>query len=154
LHHFEIALKLNPNAPYYAGAIGWAYCMIGKLSEGYELIRNSMLVDFQYPKWYHVGTFLYYLDRKEYDKALIEVNQLDKPELYWSHLIKLVANQKLALTKQATIHLQDLMEIKPDFFERPMEFIQALVKSKSLSDEIYKTFQSVVKASNLSIPSA
>jgi hypothetical protein len=85
---------------------------------------------------------------------LIEINQLDKPELYWSHLIKLVANQKLALTKQATIHLQDLMEIKPDFFERPMEFIQALVKSKSLSDEIYKTFQSVVKASNLSIPSA
>jgi tetratricopeptide (TPR) repeat protein len=69
LNHFEIALKLNPNAPYYAGVIGWAYCLIGKLSEGYELIRKSMRVDFQYPKWYHVGTFLYYLDRKEYDKA-------------------------------------------------------------------------------------
>jgi adenylate cyclase len=153
IHRFEIALKLNPNAPYYAGAIGWAYCMIDKLSEGYELIRNSMRVDFQYPKWFHMGTFLYYLDRKEYDKALIEVNQLDKPELYWSHLIKLVANQKLALTKQATIHLQDLMEIKPDFFDRPMAFIQALIKSKSLSDEIYNTMQSVVKASKIAIPS-
>lgn len=154
LHHFEIALNLNPNAPYYAGAIGWAYCLMGKLSEGYQLIRNSMKVDFQYPKWFHMGTFLYYLDLKEYDKALIEVNQLDKPELYWSHLIKLVANQKLALTKQAAIHLQDLIEIKPDFFDRPMAFIQALVKSKSLSDEIYKTFQSVFKASKISIPSA
>jgi adenylate cyclase len=154
INHFEIALKLNPNAAYYAGAIGWAYCLMGKLSEGYELIRKSMRGDFQYPKWFHMGLFLYHLDRNEYEKALIEVNQLDKPELYWSHLIKLVACQKLALTKQATIHLQDLMKIKPDFFERPMEFIQALIKSKSLSEDIYETFQSVVKASNISIPSA
>lgn len=151
---FDLALKLNPHSPYYAGAIGWAYCLMGRLAEGYELIRKSMKVDFHYPKWFHVGTFLYFLDRKEYDKALIEANQLDKPELYWTHLIKVVANQKLSLTKQATLHLQDLMEVKPDFFLRPMAFIEALVKSKPLSQEIFEGFQSVVKASNIAIPTS
>lgn len=101
-----------------------------------------------------MGTFLYYLDLKEYDKALIEANQLDKSELYWTHLIKLVANQKLSLTKQATIHLQDLMEIKLDFFDRPLAFIQALIKYKPLRDEIYNNLQSVIKASKITIPAA
>ncbi len=151
---FDIALNLNPNSPYYSGGIGWAFCLMGRLDEGYELIRKSIKVDFHYPKWFHVGTFLYFLNRKEYDKALIEANQLDKPDLYWTHLIKIVANEKLSLTKQATLHLQDLMEVKPDFFLRPRAFVEALIKSKPLSDEICDTFQSVVKASDISIPTA
>jgi tetratricopeptide (TPR) repeat protein len=152
--HLDIALKLNPNSPYYSGAIGWAYCLMGRLAEGYDRIRESMKLDFHFPKWFHLGTFLYYLDRKEYDKALIEANKLDKPDLFWSHLIKIVANQKLSLTKQATLHLQDLTELKPDFFEKPLAFIQALIKCKALSEEIYNTFLAVVKASRISIPSA
>jgi len=152
--HMDIALFLNPNSPYYCGAIGWVYCLIGRLDEGYDLIRKSMKVDFHYPNWFHVGTFLYYTNLKEYDKALIEANQLDKPDLYWTHLIKIVANQKLSLTKQATLHLYNLMEVKPDFFLRPRAFIEALIKSKSLSEEIHETFQAVLKASDISIPTA
>ena len=152
--HMDIALNLNPNSPYYSGAIGWVYCLMGRLDEGYDLIRKSMKVDFHYPNWFHMGTFLYYANLKEYDKALIEANQLDKPDLYWTHLIKIVANQKLSLTKQATLHLYNLVEVKPDFFLRPRAFIEALIKSKSLREEIYETFLSVLKASDISIPTA
>ncbi|MDH4091948.1 MAG: hypothetical protein OEV74_11720 [Cyclobacteriaceae bacterium] len=150
--HFEKALSLNPNALYYSGAIGWAYCLLGKLDEGYSLIRKSMERDFQYPKWFHMGTFLYHLNRGEYSKALIEANKLDKPDLYWSPLIKLVACYKLSLLEQSDAHLNELMEVKPNFFDHPKEYVKALVKSETLSVEILSAVDAVVKASEMSFP--
>lgn len=149
--HFKKALSINQNAPYYSGAIGWAYCMMNHLEKGFKLIRRSMKLDFQYPKWFHVGTFLYYLDRKEYNKALIEANLIDKPDLFWSPLTKLVACYKLSLFDQASKHLHDLMEIKPDFFDQSELYVRCLVKSEILSGEILEAVQSVFKLSELSL---
>jgi len=149
--HLEKALSLNRNALYYTGAIGWAYSMMNLMDKGFQLIRRSMEIDFQYPKWFHMGTFLYYLDQKEYNKALIEANKLDKPDLYWSSLIKLVACYKLSLFEQASEHLNDLIEIKPDFFDHPREYIKCLVKSDTLSNEILEAVNAVIKSSESSL---
>jgi len=149
--HLEKAFSLNQNAQYYTGAIGWAYCMMNHLEKGFKLIRRSMETDFQYPKWFHIGTFLYYLDRKEYNKALIEANLVDKPDLFWSPLIKLVACYKLSLFDQAAEHLHNLMEIKPDFFNQSERYVRCLVKSETLGSEILEAVQSVIKSSEFSL---
>jgi len=145
---FNKALSLNPNAPIYSGTIGFCLCLMMQLENGVKLIRRSMELDFQYPEWLHVGPFLYYLEKKDYDNLLIEANKMVKPVLFWTSLVKLVACQKLKQHEQASKHLYKLKEIKPDFFDRPKEFIRCLVKSEALSTEILDTFNAVLKVTD------
>ncbi len=143
---FNKALSLNPNAPIYSGTLGFCLCLMMQSERGFKLIRRSMELDFQYPKFLHVGTFLYYLEKKEYDNLFIEANKMDKPVLYWTSLAKLVACQKLNKHEQASKHLHDLKEITPDFFERPKTYIKCLVKSEALSKDILDSFNTVLSA--------
>jgi len=140
--HCEIGLSLNPNSVHYAGAIGFLYCLMDKLEKGYELIQRSIEVDFQYPKWFHIGTFLYFLKKRDYNRALIEANKFDK-SVYWSSLIKLVACHKLQQNKQASLHLEELKEIKPDFFEMSLEYIKSMVKAEFAVKEIFESLEAV-----------
>ncbi len=141
---FDKALSLNPHAPIYSGTLGFCLCLLKQSERGFKLIRRSMELDFQYPKFLHVGTFLYYLEKKDYDNVFIEAHKMDKPVLYWTSLAKLVACQKLNKHEEASKHLHELKEIKPEFIERPKEYIKTLVKSEALSKDILETFQAVL----------
>ncbi len=147
-NRFQMALSLNPNSPIYSGALGFCLCLMTDSERGFKLIRRSMEHDFQYPEWLHVGTFLYYLEKKDYDNLFIEAHKMVKPVLYWTSLAKIVACQKLNQHEQASKHLYELKEIKPDFFDRPKEFIMCLVKSKALSNEILDTFNAVLNGTD------
>ena len=148
--HCEIGLALNPSSVYYAGAIGWLYCLMDKTDLGYQLIQSSIKVDFQYPKWFHIGTFLYFLKKKDYNKALIEANKFDK-QIYLSSLIKLVAYYKLKQYKQALIYLEEIQQLKPDFFNKPIAYIKSLIKAEFAVQEIH---ESLVSVSNYSLEDA
>jgi tetratricopeptide (TPR) repeat protein len=145
---FDKALSLNPNAPIYSGTIGFCLCLMTDSERGFKLVRRSMELDFQYPEWLHVGTFLYYLEKKDYDNLFIEAHKMVKPVLYWTSLAKLVACQKLNQHEEASKHLNELKEIKPDFFDRPNEYITCLVKSEALSKEILDAFNVVLNATD------
>ena len=145
--HFQKALSLNPNSIFYSGAVGWAFCLLNKLEEGSRLIRKSMELDFQYPKWFHLGLFLYHMDKKDYNRALVEANQMDAPDLYWGYLLRLVASYKLSLLDSAKEHLIGLTEVKPDFFNRRREYVHCLVKSKILEKEIVESVEAIVRLS-------
>lgn len=149
--HFEKTFSLNPNALYYTGAVGWAYCLLGKLEEGFKLVRHSMDIDFQYPRWFHMGPYLYYLNRKEYDKMLIEAMKFDRPELFWTPLLKLVAYHKLDQSRKTEEQLTSLMEIKPDFLLNSEAYVRCLVKSDALRKEILETFHAVRENANVSL---
>ena len=116
---------------------------MGRLEKGYEMIRRSMDIDFQYPKWLHMGICLYHLDDKQYDKMLLEATKMDQLDFHWIPLLKLVAYDHLFLKDEADKQFKILCSIKPDFENRPVEYIEVLVKSKSLSSEIYNVFSSV-----------
>ena len=140
--HCKIGLSLNPNSVYYTGAIGFLYCLMDKQNLGYQLIQRSIEVDFLYPKWFHIGTFLYFLKKKDYNRALIEANKYDK-QIYLSSLIKLVACYKLEQNKQAIIHLGEIRQLKPDFFNMPLAFIKSLIKAEFAVKEIYDSLEAV-----------
>ncbi len=145
---FDKALSLNPNAPIYSGTIGFCLCLIMQLDRGFKLVQRSMELDFQYPEWLHVGPFLYYLEKKDYDNVFIEANKMVKPVLFWTSLLKLVACQKLKQHEQASKHLYELKEVNPDFIDRPKEFIRCLVKSEALSTDILETFNAVLNSTD------
>jgi len=145
---YNKALALNPNAPIYTGTLGFGLSLMIPSEKSFQLIQRSMELDFQYPKFLHVATFLYYLEKKDYDNLLIEANKMVKPVLFWASLLKLIACQKLNQYEQASKHLYELKDIKPDFFNRPKEFIMTLVKSEALSKEIFDTFNAVLNGTD------
>ena len=149
--HCEIGLSLNINSVHYAGAIGFLYCLMGKLEKGYQLIQKSIEVDFQYPKWFHIGTFLYFLKKRDYNRALIEANKFDK-RLYWSSLIKLVACHKLLQHQKASTYLEEIKEMKPDFFDMSLDYIKSLVKAKFAVEDIFESFEAVSNHTSETIP--
>ena len=146
--YFDKAISINPNGHYYLGTIGWCYCMMGQLERGYEMISKSIGFDFQYPKWLHMGTFLYYLDRRQYDKMYHEAIRMDQLSFHWSPLLKLVAYHHISLKKEANKQFDLLCNINPDFVNRPLEYIESIIKSKALSNTIYNAFCSVSESAN------
>jgi adenylate cyclase len=146
--HLDKAISLNPNGLYHFGSVGWCYCMMGQLDKGFEMIRRSIGIDFQYPKWFHIGTILYYLEKKQYDKILHEANKMNQLEFHWTPLLKLVAYYHLPLKEEADKQFNILCSINPDFVNRPIEYIEVLIKSKAISSEIYKAFCSISRSAN------
>ncbi len=149
--HFQIALQLNPHSLYYPGAIGWAHLIKGDMQAGHPLVKKSMELDYQHPRWFHIGTSVYYLGRKEYHKALLEAEKIQSPDLYWDWLMQLVTCEKLSLTDKALQHLEKLTEVKPDFFERPEAFVRAMIKFEPIVAEILESVSAIMDLADWSL---
>jgi TolB-like protein len=145
--HLKYGHQLNRNATYFTGSIGWLYSLMDQFDPGFKLIRDCMKTDFQYPKWLHLGTFLYYLDKGDYNRMLVEANMFDTPGLFWSPLLKLISYQKLSQPEQAMQQLRDLTDNKPDFIGHAKEYIRCLVKSDDLSKQMIEAVHAVLKFS-------
>ncbi|MGB5509347.1 tetratricopeptide repeat protein, partial [Robiginitalea sp.] len=144
--HCRRALELNPNSIYYVGSMGFLYCLMDEQERGRELIHGSISRDFRYPWWFHVGTFMYHLNREEYQLALAEADKIDTPH-FWTYLIKLTAHYKLGQEDLAMKQLQELMEIKPDFFDHSSDYVYALLKSEPARAVILNSLHEVIKRS-------
>ncbi len=148
--HLDFGYKLNRNTSNLTGNTGWLYCLMNQFDPGFKLIREYMKIDFQYPKWLHIGTFLFYLDQGDYNNMLVEANMLDTKDLYWSPLLKLISFQKLSQHDHAIQQLNDLIKISPEFLTHSKEYISCLVKSKELSLDMFNAVTTVYrKASQL-----
>lgn len=143
LKHIKIALALNPNAPYFIGCIGWCYCLTNEWEKGIELLNRSISLDFKYPKWFHLATFLHFLLLENNHDAYEEASKLNVSGLFWDPLVKLVACQRLNKVDEANEHFSNLIQIKPDFIENSEQLVGHLVKDKSLKEVITKAIQSV-----------
>jgi TolB-like protein len=141
--HAGRTIELNPNSIYYVGAMGFLYCLMDQQDLGYELINNSISRDFRYPWWFHVGTFMYHLCREEYELAWTEADKIETPH-FWVFLIRLVANDRLGRDEQAINHLQELMDIKPDFFDHPGRYVNVLLKSEPARTTIMSSLNRVL----------
>ena len=125
------------------GSAGWVYCLMNQFDPGFKYIRDYMHIDFQYPKWLHIGTFLYYLSRGDYNNMLIEANMLNTEDLFWGPLLKLISYQMLSQPEKARYHLNELLNFKPDFLDRANEYIACLIKSKDLRRTMLEAVQAV-----------
>lgn len=144
--HCRRALELNPNSVHYVGAVGFLYCLMDDEELGRDLIVRSISWDFRYPWWFHFGTFVYHLKRNEFDAALREAEKMNAIH-FWASITKLVAHFKAGNEEEAMGHLQDLMELKPDFFDQPRSYIEALVKSEGLRAVLCESIFQVIDLS-------
>ncbi len=143
-YHCKLALEINPNSSHYSGAIGFLYCFIDKADEGYKLIKQSIETDFDYPKWFQIGIFIYHLKRKDYYQCLVSANRFDKDDFFWSFLLKMTAHHLLDNSTEALENLQKLRQIKPDFFDRPHDYIKSIIKDVHPKEIFLEAIDSVL----------
>jgi len=136
LEESEIALSLNPNSPYTVGAIGHFHVFRGEIERGLSLLDRAISVSPCHPTWFQTGQIIAHLSREDYEHALLET-QKHLPFLsFWNDVVQAAALGKLDRVEEATIHLGQINEQKPDFAVRARELMRRSLKIDPVIDDL------------------
>lgn len=111
------AINLNPNDPETLADIGHFLVFMGEFERGVALSKRAQLLNPLHPGWYNFSFARYHYDRREYDKALADVERASMPQFYWPHLLNAAALGQLE-RREAKDALARLFALKPDFSAR------------------------------------
>ena len=134
LKAFEHTLALNPNSPFFVGTAGWGISLAGQWERGRELIEKAIALNPKYPTWFHYPTFLgLYRDRK-FEEALAETRKIDITDFFWTPLEQAAAFGQLGQVREGRTAIERLLELNPDFVNKPAEYIGFYVHETALID--------------------
>ena len=136
--HQEIdtALGLNPNSLYTVGAAGYLHVMVGESERGLSLLDRAITASPFYPQWFHYAYFIDYFHRREYDRALLEIQKYSSSQDFWSPALHAAILGKLNRSSEAKVHIEELMGLKPDFAPRARELLHRSLKVEDVIDEL------------------
>ena len=86
-HHFETAVRLNPNDAHSACHLGYCTALLGDPRNGVPLVRQAMRFNPYPPDWYHecMGEVLYM--NRDYEAAVQAFNRMNhKPPWTYGYL--------------------------------------------------------------------
>jgi adenylate cyclase len=129
-------VELNPGEAYLAGTGGWFLAMAGEYQEGLAIIERSHRLNPRCPTWFHLIPFLAHFEAREYEAALSEAKLLNIPELFWDPLLKAATLGQLGRIEEAQQFLKRLLTLRPDFAERPADYVGIFIMSDVLRQRI------------------
>jgi len=111
----EAALRLNPNNSGLLAHYGLRLGLIGEWDRGLALVNKAMHLNPVHPHWYFIPQVLYRYEREEYAFALAELDKVQMPQFFWTHLLRAAALGQMGRTQEAETSVQDLLAIRPAF---------------------------------------
>ena len=105
------ALDLNPNDPETLADIGHYYTFMGEFEKGVELTRSAIELNPLHPGWYHFSFARDHYNRSEYEETLADIERVNMPGFYWSHLMKAAALGQLG--RPADKAVERMLKLKP-----------------------------------------
>jgi len=136
LEESETALNLNPNSPYTVGAIGFFHVHRGEIDRGLSLLDRAISVSPCHPAWFHSGYIIDQLHREDYEHALIETQKHLPFMSFWDDVVQAAVLGKLGRVDEATIHIGQIEEQKPDFTVLARELMRRSLKIDPLIDDL------------------
>ncbi len=109
------ALTLNPSDPEILAETGHYYAFMGQFERGTELTRQAMELNPLHPGWYYFALARHHMNQHDHEAVLIDVQKVDMPEFYWSHLLEAAALGHLGRAERGDAALGRLFELTPDF---------------------------------------
>ena len=109
------ALALNPSDPEILAEIGHYCAFIGQYERGIELSGQAMELNPLHPGWYHFALARHHMYQREHEAVLIDVQKIDMPEFYWTHLLEAAALGHLGRAERARAALGRLLALTPGF---------------------------------------
>jgi len=141
LEESETALNLNPNSPYTVGAIGFFHVHRGEIDRGLSLLDRAISVSPCHPAWFHTGYIIDQLYREDYEQALIDTRKHLPFLSFWDDVAQAAILGKLGRADEATIHIGQIVEQKPDFTDRARELMRRSLKIDPLIDDLIDGLQ-------------
>ena len=129
-------IAINPNAAGMVGAMGFVLTCAGEFERGFELLNDSIRHNPYCPWWFNAGYVLYFLYKKEYQKAMQWAEKIDKPDLFWDPLLKAAILGHLNHPESAGKNLTLLNQLVPDAGNQVKDILGSFLLSKELNNEI------------------
>ncbi len=130
------SMAINPNSADVVGAMGFVYVCAGEFEKGFELLNDSIQHNPFCPWWYMIGFVFYFLHKKQYENALLWVEKVDRPDLFWDPMMKACALGHLNRQAEAAKQLDLLIQILPDAGVQVKGIIGSFLLSLDLNTEI------------------
>ncbi|MCZ6860963.1 MAG: hypothetical protein O7I42_11935 [Alphaproteobacteria bacterium] len=120
----ETALRLNPNKSISLAHYGMRLVFIGEFDRGRSLLKKAQTLNPLHPHWYRIPEVLYRYDRGEYRQALAELDKIEIPGFFWTHLLRAAIFGQLDRLEGAREAAQSLLKLKPKFRQEALSLIE------------------------------
>ena len=111
----ETALRLNPNNNISLVHYGLRLAFTGEWDRGRTLIKKAITLNPLHPHWYRIPEVVYFYNYGEYLQALAELDRIEMPGFFWTHLLRAAILGQLDRLDEAGVAAQGLLKLKPAF---------------------------------------
>jgi adenylate cyclase len=115
LSEADIALSLNPNAPFYPSFLGWLLSLYGEWERGLAILAKGIELNPHYPGWFHVAPYFYLFLNEKFEEAYQEALAFQIPQLFWDPLLRAAVLGRLGRKEEGGQALTELLHLRPDF---------------------------------------
>jgi TolB-like protein/class 3 adenylate cyclase len=116
-------IRLNPNDAYYLGYSGWAVAWSGQWGRGRALVDKAIKLSPYYPGWWHYPFVVQNYFEGNYQRALVEAQKLDMPDLFWTPMLYAAIYAQMGRTAEAEAQLAEALRQNPDLATRPRHYL-------------------------------
>ena len=90
------------------------------------MIERAKRLNPHYPSWYSFVNYLVRFANAQYEEAWQVVKTIHMKGIYMHPLFRAAVLGELGSTEEAAAYIEEPLELKPDFLERPREIIRLL----------------------------
>ena len=99
---------------------------VGAYELGLELIERARRLNPQFPSWYFFVDYLVDFHNAEYEQAWENAQLIHVEGTLWHPLLRAAVLGKLGRIDEAKPHTDELLQIKPNFPQKPREYLTRL----------------------------
>lgn len=126
ISHAKKVLQMNPNHARILAGCAVATSSVGAYELALELIERAKFLNPNFPGWYNFPEYVIDFNNAQYDLAWKKAQQIYVGGLLWEPLLRAAVLGKLERTDEAKPFIEELLRIKPDFRQKPREYIRPL----------------------------
>ncbi|MDJ0957959.1 MAG: hypothetical protein QNI91_13910 [Arenicellales bacterium] len=130
-------VRMNPNHARILAGCAVATTSVGAYELGLELIERAKQLNPNYPGWYFFINYVVAFNNAQYEQAWSHAQLIYVGDLLWEPIFRAAVLGKLGRADEAKPFIDELLRIKPDFRQRPHEYIRRLFVTDDHVDMIW-----------------
>ena len=111
----ETGLELNPNATALMAELGLRTVTLGNWERGVPLLEESYARNPAQPGHHRIGLALFHFAEGRFQKALLEVQKIEAPDVLHIHLVEAIALIRVGRKDDAKAAVGRILDIRPDY---------------------------------------
>ena len=132
------AVEMNPNHARILAGSAIATSSVGAYELAKELIERAKRLNPQYPGFYLFVDFLINLVNGDFEQAWEDAQLIRLPGLFYQPVFRAASLGMLDRIEDARPYLEELLEIKPDFLQRPREYLRLVFVTDEHVEKIWE----------------